>query len=190
MLDWGKAALSVAQNLPADIIDLMASLATVYGEDCYLGGGAVRDLIMGNPDLIKDWDFYFDFGRDDHTHMGVIRKFLPGLSSIAALGPEDRTYDTDIYTVLRGNILDRTYDFIFSGQKISDFDHAICQCSINCKTFELETTREFDFAVRHNIHKIFEKNLKTPYMTNKAIHDHTKRILKKYPWPVLVSYDE
>ena len=191
-MDWDKSAKNLVENLPSDIIDIMSLLGTVWGDQCFLGGGAVRDLLMGK--VVKDWDFYFPFVS--HNNYGgcldSLNKIFDGWVKnklIPTKLDEDR-YD-DNYLVIAGlsvkTIPSKKLEFIFSGQQIKDFDHAICQCSINCATFELETTKWFDRCVEDMIHRIFTCNLPTPYATNKSIHDHTKRIQAKYPWPIFLE---
>jgi hypothetical protein len=192
-MDWNKAAENLANDLPSDIIDIMSILGTRWGPECFLGGGAVRDLLLGKE--VKDWDFYFPYV---HVNEGLIFnqqvKALLGdkfkVSNYSARSLEDETY-SDTYLVLdirsQVTIPNKKLEFIFSGQQISDFDHAICQCSVNCATLQLETTKWFDKCVEEKIHRIFTCNLGSKSSTYKSIHDHTKRIQKKYPWPIFLD---
>lgn len=193
-MDWNKAAENLVRDLPSDIINIMSNLATVWGKECFLGGGAVRDLLLGKE--IKDWDFYFPY--DDTTNAvavrGIIQKLLTNDAIISVYNlSEDGDWITSYSSYLVFNVKmtntipNRTLELIFSGQQISDFDHAICQCSINCATMELETTKWFDKCVEEKIHRIFTHNLPIPRVTHKSIHDHTKRIQKKYPWPIILE---
>ena len=194
-MDWDKAAEQLVNNLPSDIIDIMSLLGTRWGPECFLGGGAVRDLLLGKE--VKDWDFYFPYTPMDES-LSVIQQLKMILGDKYKIS--NYTFDPDSYLITHYSdhylvlavtsqvtIPGKKFDFIFSGQKISDFDHAICQCSINCATFELETTKWFDRCVTDKIHRIFTCNLNTSYVTNKAIHDHTKRIQSKYPWPIFLE---
>ncbi len=190
-MDWDKAAEQLVNNLPSDIIDIMSLLGTRWGPECFLGGGAVRDLLLGKE--VKDWDFYFPYTPMDES-LNVIQQLKMILGdkykiSTYIYGDTDKYSDSYLFlSVLSENTIPgKKLEFIFSGQKISDFDHAICQCSINCATFELETTKWFDRCVADKIHRIFTCNLNTSYVTNKAIHDHTKRIQAKYPWPIFLE---
>ena len=194
-MDWNKAAENLVRDLPSDIINIMSNLATVWGKECFLGGGAVRDLLLGKE--IKDWDFYFPYEESCRAIdiRGIIQRVLTddALVSVYISGSvEDELISTySSYLVLdvkMTNVIpNRNLDLIFSGQKIDEFDHAICQCSINCATMELETTKWFDKCVEEKIHRIFTYNLPIPRVTHKSIHDHTKRIQKKYPWPIILE---
>jgi hypothetical protein len=194
-MDWDKAAEQLVSNLPSDIIEIMSLLGTRWGPECFLGGGAVRDLLLGKE--VKDWDFYFPFTpiTEALTISQQLKMILGDKFKFRKyeIGTEHDwiTVYSDSYLVLdvtsEMTIPGKKLEFIFSGQKISDFDHAICQCSLNCATFQLETTKWFDRCVEDKIHRIFTCNLNTPYVTNKSIHDHTKRIQKKYPWPIFLE---
>ena len=193
-MDWNKAAENLTTNLPSDIINIMSNFATVWGKECFLGGGAVRDLLLGKE--VKDWDFYFPY--EDTTNAvamrSIIQKLLTNDAIISVYNiSEDGDWITSysnylVFNVKMTNTIpNKTLELIFSGQQISDFDHAICQCSINCATLELETTKWFDKCVEEKIHRIFTHSLTTPKATHKSIHDHTKRIQKKYPWPIILE---
>ena len=190
-MDWDNAAKNLVENLPSDIIGIMSQLGTVWGDKCFLGGGAVRDLLLGKE--IKDWDFYFPFRatKDSKELMDLVKRTLGDEVLLGLSIPRfDADYD-DTFLVLnlisQKTIPNKKLEFIFSGQQIEDFDHAICQCSINCATFQLETTSWFDRCVADKIHRIFTCNLNNRFTTHKSIHDHTKRIQKKYPWPIFLE---
>lgn len=191
-MDWEQAATNISKHLPSGIIDIMNTLATVWGESCFLGGGAVRDLLLGNEKQIRDWDFYFpQEAEGDRKAVLLLKKLFPTMRIWVEIPwtstlDKEHEYD-DRWLVVKGFEAGTSYDFIFSGQKIEHFDHAICQCSLNCKTYQLETTEWFDWCADKQVHKIFRKNL-DPRTTNKSILDHTPRILRKYPWPVLIDY--
>ena len=190
-MDWDNAAKNLVENLPSDIIGIMSQLGTVWGDKCFLGGGAVRDLLLGKE--IKDWDFYFPFraSKDSKELIDLTKRILGDEVHVSLLTSTfDADYD-DSFLVLnllsQKTIPNKKLEFIFSGQQIEDFDHAICQCSINCATFQLETTSWFDRCVADKIHRIFTCNLNNRFTTHKSIHDHTKRIQKKYPWPIFLE---
>jgi hypothetical protein len=190
-MDWDNAAKNLVENLPSDIIDIMSQLGTVWGDKCFLGGGAVRDLLLGKE--IKDWDFYFPYCslKDSKEIMNLVKNVFGDELHVGILLTKlDSEYD-DSFLVLnllsQKTIPNKKLEFIFTGQQIEDFDHAICQCSINCATFQLETTKWFDRCVADKIHRIFTCNLNTRFSTHKSIHDHTKRIQKKYPWPIFLE---
>jgi len=194
-MDWNKAAENLVTNLPSDIINIMSNLATVWGKECFLGGGAVRDLLLGKE--IKDWDFYFPLYTQELvvSTRDILQRLLTddAIITLYFSTTEDdeilSTYSSYlVFNVKMTNVIpNRTLELIFSGQQISDFDHAICQCSVNCATMELETTKWFDKCVEEKIHRIFTHNLSIPRVTHKSIHDHTKRIQKKYPWPIILE---
>jgi len=190
-MDWDNAAKNLVENLPSDIIDIMSQLGTVWGDKCFLGGGAVRDLLLGKE--IKDWDFYFPYcnPKDSKEIADLVKNVFGDELHVSILYTKlDSEYD-DSFLVLnllsQKTIPNKKLEFIFTGQQIEDFDHAICQCSINCATFQLETTKWFDRCVADKIHRIFTCNLNTRFSTHKSIHDHTKRIQKKYPWPIFLE---
>jgi len=190
-MDWDNAAKNLVENLPSDIIGIMSQLGTVWGDKCFLGGGAVRDLLLGKE--IKDWDFYFPFGatKDSKELIDLVKHTLGNDVLLSSLTLKSEVEYDDTFLVLnlllQKTIPNKKLEFIFSGQQIEDFDHAICQCSINCATFQLETTKWFDRCVADKIHRIFTCNLNTRFTTHKSIHDHTKRIQKKYPWPIFLE---
>jgi hypothetical protein len=193
-MDWEQAAKNLTDNLPTDIIDIMSLLGTRWSKDCFLGGGAVRDLLLGKE--VRDWDFYFPYTPQSEG-LPIMQQLKMMLGDQFRLGPyifgdvdEDLKYSGSylvIGCISQVTIPNKKIEFIFSGQQIKDFDHAICQCSVNCATFQLETTKWFDQCVADKIHRIFTCNLTSPYVTNKSVHDHTRRIQKKYPWPIFLE---
>lgn len=190
-MDWNAAALRISSGLPDWVIDTMKTLAIV-SPSSYLGGGAVRDLLLGKP--VTDWDFYFPLLYASDSNAALVIKSLttalkewrlwPDFEGVTGSGYDDR------FLVVKGEPkanLGTFADFIFSGQQIEDYDHAICQCSISCSDFAFRSTSAFDQCVDNKIHKIFTKNLVNQASSHRAVHLHTTKIQKKYPWPVFLD---
>lgn len=188
--------LNLLNTLPNDIIWVLHDLSH-NGFKAMLAGGAVRDGLLGAP--IKDFDFYFDYipnSKDNYdTVVNKLSKVLKDWNFAPC--PKIPEYDDNflvikMYKMPTGATKNIQCDMIFSGQKISEFDHAICQCSLEItkeEGWKINTTEHFDTCIRNKMHVIYEKNIYNPAMCNKSIRDHTPRILLKYPWPVFINYE-
>ena len=188
--------LNLINALPKEIIEVMYDLHE-SGMYARLAGGAVRDGLLGKP--IKDFDFYFDYipnSKDNYTKIvGQFSKVLRDWNFAPC--PKIPEYDDNflvikMYKMPTGSTKNIQCDMIFSGQKISEFDHAICQCSLEItpkEGWKIETTTHFDTCIRNKMHVVYEKNLHNAAMCNKSIRDHTPRIRLKYPWPVFINYE-
>lgn len=193
--------MKLITRMPPEVLSLVAKFLNpnyvkIFGMP-FLAGGAVRDSLLDKP--IRDWDIYFPFRKYDREDVSTIVTLLGAkwyTASSVSLVSDDDVYDKT-YLYVRawipapmGTTLNTSVDLIFSGQDITDFDHGICQCKLDFyPEAKLTTTRLFEECVQNHYHIIKQKNLTNPYVTNKSINLHTPRILEKYPWPVMVSYE-
>jgi hypothetical protein len=175
-------------DIPEHVVEALFEIAVSLDYlNPRLAGGSVRDLLLGQP--VKDWDIFTDNARI------LLPPLLEGWKIVA--NPKKEviesygTKPTKIGAFFKYSNTQHgtTIELICNGMKIEDFDHAICQCHYDLVSKRIVTTRHFEEAARNKIHKIFVKNLRTPVQAYKCFHDHTPRILAKYPWPLELCYE-
>jgi len=172
-------------NVPEVVVGLLDFFKT-GGRQAMLAGGAVRDLILGAE--ITDWDFFVN--DDVNWSIKNLRLFLETYNYRLLEGESTEQYANDVFITYTFKNLGngKPIQVIVSNQTLSDFDISTCQCGLLLDG-TLITTPVFDDSVKYKYHSLYMRNLKTPYQLKKSLTSHVPRVLKKYPWPVIMRYE-
>lgn len=162
--------MAILKTIPEEIAQLGLAIAEEY--ECYLAGGALRDIDHGRA--VKDFDFYVRL--DDHDGVVGVASEQKGYNSGIPLIPEfpEDPYEFETFDCAIGEWSVQIIgvpvpkEYILRG-----FDIDFCKIFFDFGTGTLHRTMEYRRDAK-NKHVTIHKRL----LTNP---EHVLRILEKYP---------
>ena len=149
----------------------------------YLAGGAVRDMVLGIPEQVKDLDFYISLKRpvSDFSITAVMKglemhNVLDTYTNLEGGNPIHSVWtnkERDVEYILLRN----THPMLYVDEF---FDIGICEAVMDNEG-DIEVTSRFMQDREDKLIKLRPKEKHSMHTVGKAIIDHLPRVVKKYP---------
>jgi hypothetical protein len=191
-----NGSFDYVKDLPPQGLKVLQWASGRWDAQAAIAGGAVRECLLGRPELIKDVDVWVNIetgltgapGEPTETEavLGSLGRYMDGLGiewrhviTLTAESPDIRWIiklivdgvDVDILNTTRKNGEDCRH-------LVESFDYGICMCAVNMNgvwTHEL-----FHEDVHHQTCTYHATNRECESI-RRSIKDHLPRILEKYP---------